>query len=81
MAMESPDQHPSPSTEDERTVRAIAHDLNNVLAVMISYGAFVAEEVEDGSRARADVREILVAGERGTALVRELLAARSGAVA
>jgi signal transduction histidine kinase len=58
-----------------RSVSAIAHDLNNVLGVVLAYGAFVAEEVEDDSPAKADVKEILVAADRAAALVRELLAA------
>jgi signal transduction histidine kinase len=72
--MESSNRHPSPITEEERPVRAIAHDLNNVLGLILSYATFVAEEVEDESPAKADVKEILVAGERAAALVRELLA-------
>jgi signal transduction histidine kinase len=64
-----------PSTELVRPVREIAHDLNNVLGVVLSYGAFVAEEVEDDSPEKADVKEILAAAERAAGLVRELLAA------
>ena len=64
----------SPSTEQVRPVRVIAHDLNNVLGVVLSYGAFVAEEVEDDSPAKADAKEILIAANRAAALVRELLA-------
>lgn len=63
-----------PTTEVVRPVREIAHDLNNVLGAVLSYGEFVAEEVEDGSPAKADVKEILVAANRAAALVRELLA-------
>ena len=73
--MENPTQHFTPSTEVVRPVRAIAHDLNNVFGVVLAYGAFVADEVEDDSPVKADVEEILVAAERGAGLVRELLAA------
>ncbi len=70
-----------PITEVPRPVSAIAHDLNNALGVVLSYGAFVSEEVEDDSPAKADVKEILVAAERAAVLVRELLAAPDGEVA
>ena len=61
----------------------IAHDFNNLLVVICNYAAFVAEEVDraaaapDGARwaaVREDVGAIIDAGERATALTRQLLA-------
>jgi two-component system, cell cycle sensor histidine kinase and response regulator CckA len=51
----------------------IAHDFNNLLAVILNYADFVAETLEDGHPAAADVAEISSATERAAALTRQLL--------
>jgi PAS domain S-box-containing protein len=58
----------------------VAHDLNNLLAVISNYAAFVGEEVaKDGSQidrqsVREDVRQIQLAAGRATELTDQLLA-------
>jgi PAS domain S-box-containing protein len=51
----------------------VAHDFNNVLAVIMNYARFVADEVPEGSRAADDVGEISRAADRAAALTRQLL--------
>jgi PAS domain S-box-containing protein len=51
----------------------IAHDFNNILGVIINYAEFVADELEPGSQALADVEEIRRAADRAAALTRQLL--------
>ncbi len=51
----------------------IAHDFNNLLAVVLNYADFVTDALPDDSLARADMREIKQAAERGAALTRQLL--------
>ena len=51
----------------------IAHDFNNLLGVVVNYGRFVAEELHVSDPRRADVEEIIKAGERGARLTRQLL--------
>ncbi len=52
----------------------VAHDMNNILAAISGYGAFVAEALEPGSPAAADMAQVLLAAERAAALTRQLLA-------
>src|SRR6185436_1509792 len=51
----------------------IAHDFNNLLAVILNYADFVAESLDEGHPAAADVAEISRATERAAALTRQLL--------
>jgi two-component system, cell cycle sensor histidine kinase and response regulator CckA len=51
----------------------IAHDFNNLLAVILNYTDFVAETLEDGHPAAADVAEISRATERAASLTQQLL--------
>jgi two-component system cell cycle sensor histidine kinase/response regulator CckA len=51
----------------------IAHDFNNLLAVIANYAGFLATAVEPGSRAAADVEQILVACRAANELTRRLL--------
>src|SRR4051812_45984488 len=51
----------------------VAHDFNNLLAVILNYADFVAETLEDGHPATADVAEISRATERAASLTRQLL--------
>jgi signal transduction histidine kinase/CheY-like chemotaxis protein len=51
----------------------IAHDFNNLLAVVLNYGKFLVEDLEEGDDRRKDAQEIVRAGERGASLARQLL--------
>ena len=57
-----------------RLAGGVAHDFNNMLAVILNCAAFVAEELPADHPARIDVEEVLRAGESAAALTRQLLA-------
>jgi PAS domain S-box-containing protein len=52
----------------------VAHDFNNLLTAIVSFGRLVEESLPEGHESRADVREILAAANRASALTRQLLA-------
>jgi len=52
----------------------VAHDFNNLLSVVLSYGARVVAELGESDPKRAEVREIVRAGERAKRLTQQLLA-------
>ncbi len=52
----------------------IAHDFNNLLGAILGYGEMALRDAPEGSRLRRDLQSILVAGERGRALVDRVLA-------
>ena len=57
----------------------IAHDFNNLLGAILGYGEMALRNVRAGSRMRRDIERIMIAGERGRALVDRILAfSRSG---
>ncbi len=57
----------------------IAHDFNNLLGAILGYGEMALRDVPAGSRLRRDLDSIMIAGERGRALVDRILAfSRSG---
>jgi nitrogen-specific signal transduction histidine kinase/CheY-like chemotaxis protein len=57
----------------------IAHDFNNLLGAILGYGEMALRNVRAGSRLRRDIESIMIAGERGRALVERILAfSRSG---
>src|SRR3989454_3572409 len=57
----------------------VAHDFNNILGAILGYGEMALRDTPPGSRLRRDVESILLAGERGRALVDRILAfSRSG---
>jgi PAS domain S-box-containing protein len=57
----------------------IAHDFNNILGAILGYGEMALRDAAKGSRLRRDLDSIVVAGERGRALVDRVLAfSRSG---
>jgi two-component system, cell cycle sensor histidine kinase and response regulator CckA len=52
----------------------VAHDFNNILAVILNYAAFVAEDLPEGHPGAEDLAEIVKAGEKAAKLVHQLLA-------
>src|SRR5258706_1820691 len=57
----------------------IAHDFNNILAAMLGYGEMARRDVPAGTRLHRDLENVMIAGERGRALVERILAfSRSG---
>ncbi|MGI8618957.1 MAG: ATP-binding protein [Gemmatimonadaceae bacterium] len=52
----------------------VAHDFNNVLTAIKSFGELVNTSLDPGSPLREDIGEIIAAADRGTALTRQLLA-------
>ncbi|HSO33081.1 MAG TPA: PAS domain S-box protein [Labilithrix sp.] len=57
-----------------RLAGGVAHDFNNLLSVVLSYSSLAVADLKQGDPLRDDMREIQAAGERGTALTRQLLA-------
>jgi two-component system, cell cycle sensor histidine kinase and response regulator CckA len=51
----------------------VAHDFNNLLTVIANYGQFLKQELEPGTRGRADLEELLGATRRAASLTRQLL--------
>jgi PAS domain S-box-containing protein len=52
----------------------IAHDFNNILAAVLGYGQMAWEKLSDTDTARKDIKQVIDAGERAAALVRQILA-------
>jgi len=52
----------------------IAHDFNNILGAILGYGEMALRDAPKGSRLARDLDSIIVAGERGRALVDRVLA-------
>jgi PAS domain S-box-containing protein len=52
----------------------VAHDFNNILAVIMNYAEFVGESLDEGHEGHSDLSQIVKAGERGAELVHQLLA-------
>ncbi len=52
----------------------VAHDFNNILTAILSFGGFVKEDLAPDHPSRPDIEEVLRAGERGAGLTRQLLA-------
>ena len=51
----------------------VAHDLNNVLGVLVGYSELLLREVPEGSRAGKYATSILQGGERAAAIIQDLL--------
>jgi two-component system cell cycle sensor histidine kinase/response regulator CckA len=51
----------------------VAHDLNNIMAVIMSYGCLIRDSLSSGDPQREDIIEVLGAADRATALTRQLL--------
>lgn len=58
----------------------ISHDFNNILGAILGYGEMALRDAPKGSRLARDLDRIMVAGERGRALVERLLAFSRSAV-
>lgn len=57
----------------------IAHDMNNVLAVVLGLGSVIEDSLPDGSELRGDMTDLLYAASRGKSMVTNLLGfARKG---
>jgi len=52
----------------------IAHDFNNILGAVLGYGEMAMRDASKGSRLARDLDNIMIAGERGRALVDRVLA-------
>lgn len=57
---------------------SIAHDFNNILTIIGTSADFLARDVQSGSEASNDLKEIHAAVNRGAALVKQLLAFSRG---
>jgi PAS domain S-box-containing protein len=51
----------------------VAHDLNNVLGILIGYSELIAEEIDESSSIRPHIKYIQQGGERAAAIVQDLL--------
>jgi signal transduction histidine kinase/ActR/RegA family two-component response regulator len=51
----------------------VAHDLNNVLGIVVGYSELLLDDLDESSSARAEATEILKAGQRAAAIVQDLL--------
>ena len=58
----------------------IAHDFNNILGAILGYGEMALRDAPKGSRLARDLDSIVVAGERGRALVDRVLSFSRSAV-
>jgi PAS domain S-box-containing protein len=52
----------------------VAHDFNNILTAILLYSSMVLDTFDPADERRADLTEVVKAGERATALTRQLLA-------
>ncbi len=57
-----------------RLAGGVAHDLNNLMGVVLGYGELVLDRLDSGSPLRRDVEGMRKAAERSVAIVRQLLA-------
>jgi PAS domain S-box-containing protein len=51
----------------------VAHDLNNVLGIVVGYSELLLDDLDDSSSARSEAMEILKGGQRAAAIVQDLL--------
>lgn len=72
-ALEDQLRHSQKLEATGRLAGGVAHDLNNILTVIFSFGQLVKEDVRDAGT-REDIDEILRAAEQASALTSQLLA-------
>jgi CheY-like chemotaxis protein/two-component sensor histidine kinase len=51
----------------------IAHDFNNILAAMVGYADLALDDAPEGTVARSNLEQVLIAGSRAKELVRQIL--------
>ena len=51
----------------------VAHDLNNVLGIVVGYSELLLDDLDESSSARSEAGEILKGGQRAAAIVQDLL--------
>jgi two-component system, cell cycle sensor histidine kinase and response regulator CckA len=51
----------------------VAHDLNNVLGIVVGYSELLLDDLDESSPARSEALEIMKAGQRAAAIVQDLL--------
>ena len=51
----------------------VAHDLNNVLGIVVGYSELLLDDLDESSSARSEAMEILKGGQRAAAIVQDLL--------
>jgi PAS domain S-box-containing protein len=56
-----------------RVAGGFAHDFNNILAAMMGYATFLAEDLPEGTEHHRYARQIVVAGERARDLLQQIL--------
>jgi signal transduction histidine kinase len=56
-----------------RLAGSVAHDFNNIMAVILNYARFLNDDLDDGDQRAKDVREILRAAQRARGLINQLL--------
>lgn len=67
-------QHAQKMEAMGRLAGGVAHDFNNLLSVILMYTGILLEDIGEGGRFSEEVAQIQRAGERATALTRQLLA-------
>jgi len=53
-------------------MRALVHDIRNMLAVIVNYSELIAEETNDPEAVKADIKEVRSAAERAITLTDKL---------
>jgi len=59
-------------TKPEDPMRALDHDIRNMLAVIVNYSELIAEETNDPEAVKADIKEVRSAAERAITLTDKL---------
>ena len=62
----------STEAKPEDPVRALVHELRNMLAVIVNYSELIAEETNDPEAVKADIKEVRSAAERAITLTDKL---------
>ena len=57
-----------------RLAGGIAHEVNNLMTVVLGFGNFALDQLDPGHAARGEIEQMIRAGERAAAITRQLLA-------